>query len=206
MFHNSYSLTDKFFVLSRHLCMLFRGYLTGYKYLFRGNNVVLRSRSKISISQGVRLYDNVRIEAFGNGRVILEKKSKIGANSLVIATSSVGLGGGIIHLGKNVGIGEFAYLGGNGGITIGNDTIVGQYFSLHSENHIVSVGTLVRKNPVTNKGIKIGDNCWIGAKVTVLDGSSIGEGSIVAAGAVVRGKYPPRTLIGGVPARVIKYL
>jgi acetyltransferase-like isoleucine patch superfamily enzyme len=52
--------------------------------------------------------------------------------------------------------------------------------------------------------IVIGDRVWIGSRVTILKGSEIGEGSVVAAGAVVKGKFPPRSLIGGVPARVIR--
>lgn len=55
--------------------------------------------------------------------------------------------------------------------------------------------------------ILIGDGCWVGLGARILPGASIGAGSIVAAGAVVRaGKYPQNTLIGGVPARVIKEL
>ena len=57
---------------------------------------------------------------------------------------------------------------------------------------------------VNRKGIKIGRDCWIGAKATILDGADIGDGCIVAAGAVVRGKIPPYSIIGGVPAKFIK--
>lgn len=52
--------------------------------------------------------------------------------------------------------------------------------------------------------IRIGDGCWIGVGATVLGGTVIGEHSIVAAGAVVRGQFPARSLIGGIPARVIR--
>ena len=57
---------------------------------------------------------------------------------------------------------------------------------------------------VKRKGIIIGKDCWIGAKVTILDGTVIGDGCIVAAGAVVRGYIPPYSIIGGIPAKVIK--
>lgn len=53
--------------------------------------------------------------------------------------------------------------------------------------------------------IVIGNDCWIGAKATILDGAKIGDGCIIAAGAVVRGNnIPPYSLIGGIPAKVIK--
>lgn len=62
----------------------------------------------------------------------------------------------------------------------------------------------IRKQGVNRKGIKIGSNCWIGAKVTILDGTIIGNGCIVAAGAVVRGQFPDNCVIGGVPAKILK--
>jgi len=54
--------------------------------------------------------------------------------------------------------------------------------------------------------IFVGDGCWLGARVTVLGGTSIGEGSVIAAGAVVAADIPPHTLAGGVPAKVIRHL
>ena len=52
--------------------------------------------------------------------------------------------------------------------------------------------------------LKVGCNCWIGAKVTILDGARVGNGCIIAAGAVVRGEFPDNVIIGGVPAKIIK--
>jgi acetyltransferase-like isoleucine patch superfamily enzyme len=54
--------------------------------------------------------------------------------------------------------------------------------------------------------ILVGDGCWLGARVTVLGGASIGDGAIIAAGAVVAADIPPHTLAGGVPAKVIRHL
>jgi acetyltransferase-like isoleucine patch superfamily enzyme len=113
--------------------------------------------------------------------------------------------GSHIAIGNNVGIGEFAYLGGAGGLDIGDDCIVGQYFSCHPENHCFNDPTqLIRLQGTTRQGIRIGRNCWIGSKVTILDGVTIGENCVIAAGAVVTKNMPPNSVIGGVPARVIK--
>nr|WP_262896775.1 acyltransferase [Flavobacterium macrobrachii] len=82
---------------------------------------------------------------------------------------------------------------------------MGSYISFHSENHNFSDTTkLIREQGVTSKGIKLGNNIWVGAKVTFLDGCVVGDNSVVAAGAVVNGIYPDNSVIGGVPARVIK--
>ena len=113
--------------------------------------------------------------------------------------------GQYIKIGNNVGIGEFAYLGGAGGLEIGDDCIVGQYLSCHPENHVATdLNTPIRFQGVTRKGIKIGKNCWIGSKVTILDGVEVGDGCIIAAGAVLAKSFPQNVIIGGVPAKVLK--
>lgn len=114
------------------------------------------------------------------------------------------LGKGLI-VGNNVGLGTHGFFGCAGGVSIGDNTIFGNYVSIHSENHnYKDRNTPIRLQGVNRKGIKIGRDCWIGAKATILDGADIGDGCIVAAGAVVRGKIPPYSIIGGVPAKVIK--
>ena len=77
---------------------------------------------------------------------------------------------------------------------------------MHSENHVFSdADKTIREQGVSHKGIKIGSNCWIGAKVTILDGAVVGDGCVIAAGAVVRGTFPENCVIGGVPARILKF-
>ena len=63
---------------------------------------------------------------------------------------------------------------------------------------------LIRLQGTSRSGIKIGKNCWIGAKVTVLDGVEIGDNCVVAAGAVITKNMPANAVIGGVPAKIIK--
>ena len=113
--------------------------------------------------------------------------------------------GKYIKIGKNVGIGEFAHLGGAGGLSIGDDCIIGPYLSCHPENHrFLDNQELIRLQGTQRKGISIGKNCWIGAKVTILDGVKIGNNCVIAAGAVINKDMPDNAVIGGVPARVIR--
>jgi acetyltransferase-like isoleucine patch superfamily enzyme len=96
-------------------------------------------------------------------------------------------------------------LGGAGGLEIGDECIIGQYLSCHPENHVSGdLEVAIRHQGVTRKGIKIGPNCWIGSKVTILDGVEIGKGCIIAAGAVVTKSFPSNSVIGGVPAKLLK--
>lgn len=85
-----------------------------------------------------------------------------------------------------------------GFLEIGDDTIFGNYVSIHPENHNYhNTNIPIRLQGVNGVGVKIGKNCWIGAKVTILDGTIIGDNSVVAAGAVVRGQFPDNCVIGG---------
>ena len=141
-------------------------------------------------SEGIELGKNVSIHPFC---------------SIEASGTLMNLGKGI-KIGNNVGIGRNCHFGGAGGISVGDDTIFGQYVSVHSENHVfTNIDMAIRKQGVVRLGIEIGSNCWIGAKVTILDGAVIGDGCIIAAGAVViEGKYDKNAIYGGVPAKKIK--
>lgn len=125
--------------------------------------------------------------------------------SLQASGTLVDLGKGIVF-GNNVGVGRNCHFGGAGGISVGDDTIFGQYVSIHSENHVFTADDKpIRKQGVSRLGITIGSNCWIGAKATILDGVVIEDGCIIAAGAlVIAGKYESNSIYGGVPAKLIK--
>ena len=74
---------------------------------------------------------------------------------------------------------------------------------LDSDFHEIDPSRRIDGNPKTGK-VVIGDNVWIGDRVMILKGSTIGKNSVVAAGAVVSGEFPANVLIGGVPAQVIR--
>ena len=171
-----------------------------------GSHVKFFNSSKIKFGKYLKLGDHVYISALGKEGVFFGNNVGIGAYSRVVVSTTFDNPGKYIKIGNNVGIGEFAYLGGGGGLEIGDDCIIGQYFSCHPENHVThNLNMPIRYQGVSRKGIKIGQNCWIGSKVTILDGVSIGEGCIIAAGAVVTKSFPDYSIIGGVPAKLLKY-
>ena len=173
--------------------------------MLMGRGVRFFNLNAIQYGKYVKLGEFVYLSAMGTGKITLGDNVGIGAFSrIIISTSLNNLGTGI-SIGNNVGIGEFAYLGGAGGLTIDDDCIIGQYFSCHPENHNYQDTHLpIRHQGVTRKGIAIGANCWIGSKVTILDGVTIGEGCVIAAGSVVTKNFPSNSVIGGVPAKVLK--
>lgn len=176
------------------------------RLLFLGRGVRFLNLHRIRFGKAVRLGDFVYVSALGSGYVTLGDHSSIGAFSRVIVSTTFDRVGREITIGNRVGIGEFASLGGAGGLHIGDDTIVGAYLSTHPENHVFTdPNTPIRLQGVTRQGIRIGSNCWIGAKVTFLDGAVVGDNCVIAAGAVVRGAFPDDVVIGGVPARILKH-
>jgi acetyltransferase-like isoleucine patch superfamily enzyme len=84
---------------------------------------------------------------------------------------------------------------------------MGNMISFHAENHVYENAQVpVRLQGYTRLGIRVGKNCWIGAKATILDGAVIEDGCVIAAGAVVTaGLYKANGVYGGIPAKLIKY-
>ncbi|MDI9310781.1 MAG: acyltransferase [Limnohabitans sp.] len=175
------------------------------KGIMLGKGVTFFNSPKIKWGKFLRLGNYVYVSALGRNGVAFGNNVSIGAYSRIIVSTSLNEIGDSIVFGNNVGIGEFAYLGGAGGLTIGDDCIVGQYLSCHPENHNCNDLTqLIRHQGVSRKGILIGANCWIGSKVTILDGVNIGAGCVIAAGSVVTKSFPENSIIGGVPAKFLK--
>ena len=109
--------------------------------------------------------------------------------------------------GKNVKIGKRVVIMNNslfmsaGGITIEDDVLVAANAQLISNNHDPEEHMVITCKPVVLKR-----NCWIGAGATILPGVTVGENAIVGAGAVVTKDVPDNSLVGGVPAKLIKKL
>jgi acetyltransferase-like isoleucine patch superfamily enzyme len=173
--------------------------------VFVGRKLKLINKGNIVIGNNVSIGDYVTLSALGRGQLHIKDNVSIGSFSQLVISSSYNNLGSHITIGKNVGFGEFSFLGGGGGLDIGDNTIIGQYFSAHPENHNFSDSSkLIREQGVTRKGIKIGKNCWIGAKVTILDGVIIGDNCVIASGSVVNKPFDKNCLIGGVPSKLLK--
>lgn len=112
-----------------------------------------------------------------------------------------------INYGKHTKIGKNVFINFNctfldlGGITIEDNVLIGPNVSILSEGHPVLPKD---RHSLVPKAIHIKKNAWIGAGATILQGVTIGENAIVAAGAVVSKNVPNNTIVGGIPAKIIK--
>ncbi len=106
-----------------------------------------------------------------------------------------------IRVGKNVFINSGCCFQDQGGIEIGDNALIGQQVVIATLNHDLQPDKRGNMFPVP---VKIGNNVWIGAKATILPGVTIGNGAVIAAGAVVTKDVPENTVVAGIPARIIK--
>lgn len=159
----------------------------------------------IQAGNGLIIEDFVHINAlshegicFGNNVTVAKYTSLVCSG--VIANKGIG-----ITIGNNSAIGAQSFLGGQGGITIGNDVIMGPGVRIFSENHNYDHPEIpIRLQGESRKGVTIGNDCWIGAGSTILDGVVIEDGCIIAAGSVVTKNIEKNSIAAGIPAKIIK--
>ncbi|MDY0089273.1 MAG: acyltransferase [Flavobacteriaceae bacterium] len=193
--------------LFNRVIMMIRGILFLRKKVFLGSRCRISNKKNILWGSNVTIESNTIIDGYASEPIRFGNNVKIGAYSYVSCTSHFSKYGKGLKIGNDSAVGRFTEFGAAGGVIIGNNVIMGSYISFHSENHIFNDLTKpIREQGVTSEGIILGNNIWVGAKVTFLDGCKIGNNSVVAAGAVVRGEFPDNVVIGGVPAKILKKL
>ena len=196
-------------VLIKRFTMYCRGFLFFGRIsprVFVDRKTKIICKSKIILAGTISIGRNCYIDALSIKGIEFGKNVSIGANTTIECSGSLKNIGKGLKVGNNVGLGTHGFFGCAGGIEIGDDTIFGNFVSMHSENHNYKDKDIpIRLQGVTRKGIKIGNNCWIGAKATILDGVNIEDGCIIAAGALVtEGVYEVNSIYGGVPAKFLK--
>jgi acetyltransferase-like isoleucine patch superfamily enzyme len=173
--------------------------------IFCGRSVILEHAYKIKSGPGLILEDYVHLNALSEEGLFFGRNVTIAKYSSLVCTGVIANKGKGIKIGDYSAIGAHSFIGGQGGVLIGDNVIMGPGVKIFSENHNFDhLHIPIRLQGETRKGVNIGSNCWIGAGVIILDGVTIGEGCVIAAGAVVTKDIPPNTIAAGVPAKVIK--
>jgi len=130
----------------------------------------------------------------------------IGSNNEVLNGCLLMTYGGKISIGSGCSINPYTIIYGHGaGTVIGNNVLIAGHCMIIPANHVFSRTDLpINQQGTSSKGIIIEDDVWIAAGCQILDGVTIGQGSIIAAGSVVNKSVEPYSIVGGVPAKLIK--
>ena len=124
------------------------------------------------------------------------KNFKVGDGALIYSPEK-------LFIGNNVYLGFCSYLG-NGTISLGDNVVIGTHVSITPSNHQRSNNNY-RFSDSLYDPISIGSGTWVCSNVIILAGTKIGSGCVVAAGSVVREKFPDNCLIAGAPAKIKKF-
>lgn len=110
-----------------------------------------------------------------------------------------------LSVGNDVDLAKGVLITTDGGVTIGDRTLIGYHTSILSSNHIIpKAPDRIFGSGHQKKAVSIGSDVWIGANCTILPGVTIGEGVVVAAGSVVTRDVPPFHVVAGVPAKIVR--
>lgn len=147
-------------------------------------------------NSSIQLGENITIRSRNRGyhiNLLSETKLFTDPGAIIRIGDNTRIYGSCIHASKSIFIGKNCLIAGNVNIIDRN----GHELCMDNpENRINTYGV--------SKEIIIEDNVWIGANAIILPGSIIGEGSVIMANSIVKGKFPPKTLLGGVPAIILK--
>ncbi len=156
--------------------------------------------SNIELGHSAHIFRGTCIDAKGQNNKVVIGEAVLLNRSVEIS----GLDNTTIEIGEHTFINSHCSLVGPGHIKIGNNCLFGPRVALIAVNHqFTDLKTPIRLQGHTAKGITIEDDCWLGYGVVVVDGITIGRGSVIGAGAVITKDIPPFSIAVGVPAKVI---
>ncbi|MEO0769170.1 MAG: DapH/DapD/GlmU-related protein [Cyanobacteria bacterium J06649_4] len=165
-----------------------------------GRSITFRHPHKIKIGSNTILDDNCVLDAKGNSNhgITLGQSVFIGRNSIIYCKN------GDIELKDRANIGANTNIYAKNKLIIGQGTMVAAYTYIMNGGRYdyASATPLADQSDITRGDTIIGENCWIGAKVTIFDGTEIGDNTVIGAGAVVTKNIPANAIAMGLPAKV----
>lgn len=152
-----------------------------------------------------RMMDFIPLNLCIYGRHLLGKRifKSLGNNSK-FRDHNIFADGRNVEIGNNFLSGRYNYFGG-GSIKIGDDVMMANFIVIETTNHNFSdLSRPIREQGVVKLSVEIGNDVWIGDRVTILPGVKIGTGSVLASGSVITKDVEPYSVVAGVPAKIIK--
>jgi acetyltransferase-like isoleucine patch superfamily enzyme len=169
-----------------------------------GRNIVIRHGRAISVGTNVTVDDNCLIDGRGAG----EAGIRLGDGVIINRNCMLQAKSGPITIGARTTIGSNSVVVSLGGIHMGEAVLIagGVYISAGAYRIDDADKAIMDQAAYTHGPISIGDHAWIGTGAILLDGIRVGRGAVIGAGAVVTSDVPERTVVAGVPARVLRKL
>ncbi|KEO73634.1 acyltransferase [Anditalea andensis] len=212
-FGNGWDTASTLGVMLRMMRWYIRGLAHRWRFkessalLLIGKNVILRQPSYLTVGSNFIAQDNCEINCLSKRGLVFGDKVTVGSYAIIRPTNLYGGEPGEgLKIGNNSNIGAYAYIGCSGYIDIGDNVMMSPRVSIYSENHnFEDIAFPMIEQGVTRSFVKIENDCWIASNSIILAGVTVGKGSIVAAGSVVTKDVPPFSIVGGNPAKIIKY-
>ena len=201
--HSDVKGMDKFIIYKNTAGKALRGlwkrlFIRKVKGLFLvGKGVTVTHGSHIRCGMNVKFEDYAEIHGLCSEGLKFGDNVTISRGVMIRPSSYYGgdLGKGLV-MGDHSSIGPYGYVGCSGKITIGSNVMLGPKCSLFAENHVFeNTDATIKEQGVKQKGITIEDDCWIGSNTIILDGVTIGKGSVIAAGSVVSKDVPAYSVL-----------
>lgn len=169
-----------------------------------GRRVSVYPSVRVDHPDGIVLADDVHV--LWRSRLACGERGRIeiGCHSRIAHDVTLNANGGHVLLGRNVYVGPFSILRGDGGLEIGDDVLISPHGVVMAASHAYKDRKrLIREQAESGAGIQIQADVWIGSGATILDGVTVERGAVVGAGAVVTRNVPSFSVVVGVPARVV---
>ena len=201
--HSDVKGMDKFIIYKNTAGKALRGlwkrlFIRKVKGLFLvGKGVTVTHGSHIRCGRNVKFEDYAEIHGLCSEGLTFGDNVTISRGVMIRPSSYYGgdLGKGLV-MGDHSSIGPYGYVGCSGKITIGSNVMLGPKCSLFAENHVFeNTDATIKEQGVKQKGITVEDDCWIGSNTIILDGVTIGKGSVIAAGSVVSKDVPAYSVL-----------
>ena len=215
--------------ITRKLKIRLRSFFYGQQVARIGKNVSIADHVQllhphnIEIGNKVRLKSRAIVNPRSQGKILIGDKTILQENVCLLGSSDTTkicihedvhldqgvhvrtAEGGEIEIGASTYIGPYTCIAGPGPVKIGRNCLIASHTGVYGNNHNFNdTTTPIKDQGLTCKGVVIGDDCWLGTGVKVLDGVTIGRGCVIGSGAIVTKDIPPYSVAVGIPAKVIK--
>lgn len=172
--------------------------------LLLGPGIQFVQSGRLKLGRGVAIGGHGYVDCAATEGLVLGDRVTLRERVWIQSRSGLNARAVGLRIGRRSYIGPNAVIGLGGPVTIGEDVQIGAGLTITAEAHEAGADGSFVSGAVSRGGVAIGDRCWIGNAVSILDGVTIGEGAVIGAGSVVTRSIPAFSVALGAPARVVR--